>query len=396
MENWGLVTYRMTAILFDEKLSEAQFRNRIAYVVAHELAHQWFGNLVTMDWWDELWLNEGFATWAGWLATDHLHPEWDIWPQFVNGDMNNAFTLDSVRASHPIHVAVSDALDVNQIFDAISYRKGCSIIRMLASHLGIKTFLKGIAIYLKKNAYGNAKTEALWSALSEASGVDVNGLMAPWVKKIGFPVLRVDEPAPGQIAVRQSRFLTTGDIKPEEDETTWWLPLALTGKQGAEGIDPTSLTVKGPEIISVDADFYLINSGATGFYRVQYPIERLQILSKQLDKLSTEDKIFITGSVASLAFAGEGSTAALLTFVQGLSEETHFRVLGQALDSLNTIKSIFAEFDGIKPGLDRLTLALVQKALKQVGWDPVNGEDFQTSLLRQRLLMTAIACGHKE
>jgi len=164
MENWGLVTYRMTAILFDEKLSDSRFRNRIAYVVAHELAHQWFGNLVTMDWWDELWLNEGFATWAGWLATDHLHPEWEVWAQFVNEGMDQAFLLDSVRASHPIQVVVRDGLDVNQIFDKISYLKGCSIIRMLASNLGIKTFLKGIAIYLKKHQYGNAKTSALWDA----------------------------------------------------------------------------------------------------------------------------------------------------------------------------------------------------------------------------------------
>ncbi len=193
MENWGLVTYRMTAILFDEELSDAQFRVRIAYVVAHELAHQWFGNLVTMDWWDELWLNEGFATWAGWLAIDHLHPEWEVWAQFTNEGMMDAFGLDAVRASHPIQVPVRDVLEVNQIFDLISYLKGCSMIRMLASNVGIKSFLAGVSIYLKKHAYGNAKTVALWNAIGEATGLDISALMGPWIEKIGHPVLTVTE-----------------------------------------------------------------------------------------------------------------------------------------------------------------------------------------------------------
>ena len=131
----GLVTYRTTAVLYDEKTSDERYKNRVAYVVAHELAHQWFGNLVTMDWWSELWLNEGFATWVGWLAMDHIHPDWDVWPQFVAESMDGAFELDSLRTSHPIEVPVKDALEISQIFDAISYLKGSSAIRMLATHL---------------------------------------------------------------------------------------------------------------------------------------------------------------------------------------------------------------------------------------------------------------------
>jgi len=395
MENWGLVTYRMTAILFDEKLSEARFRNRVAYVVAHELAHQWFGNLVTMDWWDELWLNEGFATWAGWLATDYLHPEWEVWPQFVNEGMEQAFSLDSVRASHPIQVTVRDALDVNQIFDKISYLKGCSMIRMLAEHLGIKTFLKGISIYLKKHAYQNAKTEALWSALSEASGADVNALMGSWIEKIGFPVLSVAE-GEGQITVMQSRFLSTGDVKAEDDETIWWIPLALQGKTGVKGIETLSLTTKETTILDVDESFYRLNADATGFYRVNYPPERLQKLGTQLDRLTVEDKIFITGSAADLAFAGGSTTSALLSFIQGFNNETHFRVLNQALDSIGLVKSIFGDDEKIKKGLEAFTLRLIENALKKVGREPVAGEDFNTSLLRKRLLLTAVANGHEE
>ncbi|KAK1783249.1 peptidase family M1-domain-containing protein [Copromyces sp. CBS 386.78] len=396
MENWGLVTYRMTAILFDEKLSEARFRNRIAYVVAHELAHQWFGNLVTMDWWDELWLNEGFATWAGWLATDHLHPDWEVWPQFINEGMDQAFLLDSVRASHPIQVEVRDALDVNQIFDKISYLKGCSMIRMLASHLGIKTFLKGIALYLQRHAYGNAKTEALWNALSEASGVDVNTIMRPWIEELGFPVVSVTEGQDQTLSVKQARFLSTGDVKPEDDKTTWWIPLSLKGKVGSQDIEPLSFQTKETTIDGVSQDFYQLNANATGFYRVNYPESRLKTLGTQLAHLTTEDKIFITGSAADLAFSGNSTTAALLSFVQGLKNETHYRVLSQALDSVNTLKSIFGDDEEIKKGLEKFTLELVDKALKEVGWEPKQGENYNIPLLRKRLLLTAVANSHEE
>ena len=395
MENWGLVTYRMTAILFDEKLSEARFRNRIAYVVAHELAHQWFGNLVTMDWWDELWLNEGFATWAGWLATDHLHPDWEVWPQFINEGMDQAFLLDSVRASHPIQVTVRDGLDVNQIFDKISYLKGCSMIRMLASNLGIKTFLKGIAIYLKKHQYSNAKTQALWESLSEASGRDVAAMMAPWIEKIGFPVVTVTE-GKQEISLKQSRFLSTGDVKPEDDQTTWWVPLALKGKTGSQGVESLALTTKESTITGVNEDFYLLNSGATGFYRVNYPESRLKFLGTQLDYLTTEDKIFIIGSAADLAFSGYGTTGALLSFVKGMKNETHYRVLSQALDAVNTLKSVFGEDEQVKKGLEKFTLELIENALKQVGWEAKEGENYNIPLLRKRLLITAVANSHDE
>lgn len=293
MENWGLVTYRLTAILFDENKSDSAFRNRVAYVVAHELAHQWFGNLVTMDWWDELWLNEGFATWAGWLAIDHLHPEWQVWPQFINEGFETALKLDGLRSSHPIQVLVRDALDINQVFDAISYLKGCSVIRMLANHLGVNTFLKGVSIYLKKNAYANAKTAVLWESLSEASGIDVPALMKPWIEKIGFPVLTVTEES-GQIRIKQQRFLSTGDVKAEEDTTTWWVPLAF--ETGAKGAQSLALTTKEDTVRGVDDDFYVFNKNAPGFYRVSYPPQRLQKLGNQLNRLSTEDKIYTTGS----------------------------------------------------------------------------------------------------
>ncbi|KAF5602346.1 glutamyl aminopeptidase [Fusarium pseudocircinatum] len=393
MENWGLVTYRTTQVLYDEKTSDPRFKNAVAYVVAHELAHQWFGNLVTMDWWDELWLNEGFATWVGWHAVDHLHPDWQVWAQFVNEGMEAAFRLDGIRASHPIHVPVRDALDVNQIFDSISYLKGCSAIRMLANHLGVETFLKGVSNYLKAHAYGNAKTTALWNALGEASGKNVTELMNPWISKIGHPVLTVAE-EPGQISVKQSRFLSTGDVKPEDDTTTWWVPLGLEGKKDHAGIASLSLTTKEDTIRDVDEDFYKLNSGATGFYRVNYPPERLAKLSNQLDKLSTEDKISIIGSTADLAFAGNGTTPALLTFLEGFGKENHTLVWRQVLDSIGGVKSVFGEDESIKKALDKFTLKLIDQKVKEVGWEFPEGEDYLTGILRKEIIGVAVACGH--
>ncbi|KJZ73130.1 hypothetical protein HIM_07514 [Hirsutella minnesotensis 3608] len=396
MENWGLVTYRTTRVLFDEKTSDAQFRNAVAYVVAHELAHQWFGNLVTMDWWDELWLNEGFATWVGWYAVDHLHPDWQVWAQFVNEGMEAAFRLDGIRASHPIHVPVRDALDVNQIFDSISYLKGCSAIRMLANHLGVETFLKGVSNYLKAHAYGNAKTRALWDALSEASGKDVTKLMGPWISCVGHPVLTIAE-EPGQISIKQSRFLSTGDVKAEDDTTTWWVPLGLEGKKGQAGIaSDLSLTQKTDTIRDVDDEFYKLNSGATGFYRVNYPPARLAKLSTQLDRLSTEDKIAIIGSTADLAFSGNGTTAALLTFLEGFGKESHPLVWTQVLDSISSVESVFNEDAELKKGLDKFALKLIDQKVKEIGWEFAEDEGYLTGLLRKQIIGVAAASGHTE
>lgn len=225
------------------------------------------------------------------VATDHIHPDWHVWPQFVADGMQTAFTLDSLRSSHPIEVPVRDALDVDQVFDHISYFKGSSVIRMLATHLGQDTFLKGVSDYLKAHAYGNAKTNDLWSALSVASGQDVPALMDPWIQSIGFPVLTVSE-EPGQISIKQTRYLSTGDMKPQmDDKTTWWIPLGLEGKSGTTKVTSIAFTKKQDVIRDVDDSFYKLNKDNAGFYRVNLPPARLSKLGHQIGRLSISDKI---------------------------------------------------------------------------------------------------------
>ncbi|KAF2203294.1 hypothetical protein GQ43DRAFT_479165 [Delitschia confertaspora ATCC 74209] len=396
MENWGLITYRTTAVLFDEKTSAQSYRNRVAYVVAHELAHQWFGNLVTMDWWDELWLNEGFATWVGWFAIDHLYPEWNVWGQFVTESVQTAFQFDSLRTSHPIQVPVRDALEVDQIFDSISYLKGSSVIRMLSAHLGEKVFLQGVADYLKAHQYKNATTNDLWSALSKTSGKDVNSFMDLWIRKIGFPVVTVAE-EPGQIALRQQRFLMSGDAKPEEDETTWWIPLGLqTGASATEVSthEVTALTKKEDTIRNVN-DFYKLNKDLTGFYRTNYPAERLAKLGEAKNHLSVQDRIGLVGDAYANAVAGYGKTTGLLALVERFQDEKEYLVWSQVLTNLSNIRNVFADIPDISKALTKFSLNLITPAVEKIGWDFKEGEGFLDVQLRVALIMSAGLVGHK-
>ncbi|KAG8140073.1 hypothetical protein E2320_002801 [Naja naja] len=192
MENWGLVTYRETALLIDPKNSCSSSRQWVALVVGHELAHQWFGNLVTMEWWTHLWLNEGFASWIEYLCVDHCFPEYDIWTQFVSADYTRAQELDALDNSHPIEVNVGHPSEVDEIFDAISYSKGASVIRMLHDYIGDEDFRKGMHLYLTKFQHKNASTEDLWGSLEDASGKPIAAVMNTWTKQMGFPLVYIE------------------------------------------------------------------------------------------------------------------------------------------------------------------------------------------------------------
>ena len=399
MEGWGLATFATTMLLFDEKKSDQRFRSRIVNTVGHELAHQWFGNLVTIEWWNELWLNEGFATWVGVYVTDRLHPEWDMWGQFVAESMSEALNMDSIRKSHPIEVPVRSATDVAQIFDAISYLKGSAVVRMLGAHLSDRAFLEGVANYLKKHAYGNATTDDLWRALSESSGQDVKTLMSPWITCTGLPVVTVTEQESGQLTLRQSRFLLSGDIKPEEDQTIWTIPLAL--EIDNQKVSNTSIMTTEETTIDIDnahTSFYKLNKNNIGFYRTNYPPSRLSKLAspQSMSRLSTEDKISLVSDTAALAAAGYNSTTALLSLLEGFTNEGNYYVWGAVIKALNNIRSVFADSVRISAALTAFTLRLITPAAERLGWTSSNPEkgDLLSSQLRAFLLEAAGLAGH--
>ena len=191
MENWGAITYREVALLVDPAHSSAATKQRVAIIIAHEIAHMWFGNLVTMAWWNDLWLNEGFASWIEYKAVDHLFPEWDMWTQFIFSDTGPAMSLDGLKNTHPIEAVVKTPNEINELFDAISYSKGAAIIRMLEQFLGEETFRRGLVHYLSTHQYGNARTEDLWASLAQVSGKPVKEIMDTWTKQPGYPVVEV-------------------------------------------------------------------------------------------------------------------------------------------------------------------------------------------------------------
>jgi aminopeptidase N len=264
---------------------------------------------------------------------------------------------------------------------------------MLVNHLSLEPFLKGVSNYLKKHAYGNARTADLWAALSEASGIDVASFMDPWIRKIGFPVVTVGE-EPGQISVRQSRFLTTGDVKKEEDETTWWIPLGL--KSGSQAQSTASaLTAKEDTIRGIDDRFYKLNADQSGFYRTNYPPERLTKLAQSQSLLSIEDKIGLMGDASALAIAGDGTTAGLLAFIEGFQKEESYIVWTQISSSIYKVRSTFSSNKTLLAALKKYTLKLVSPAAESIGWTFAPNEDYLTGQLRKLLLAMAAGAGHE-
>lgn len=404
MENWGLVTYRTAYLLFDEKDSSLKTKQNVAYVVGHELAHQWFGNLVTMEWWSDLWLNEGFATWVGWLAADHLFPEWDIWTEFILDDCQAGLSLDGLRSSHPIEVPVKNPSDITQIFDSISYSKGASIIRMLVKFLGEEIFQTGMRNYLTKHKYGNAKTADLWASLSEASGQPVAEIMTAWTQIIGYPVLSVDTKLTGKsldVSVTQNRFLNGGNVKEEEDSTIWSIPLRLV----SSGPSTQKHSVLARELLNVrtstielpaDTEYFKFNYEQSGFYRVQYPSEWLEKLAKAIeqDAFSASDRIGVVSDVFALSVAGKISLSEVLNVLSYFKNEEDYIVWGEITSRLSDVLSVWWEQEESTQGkLKSFVRNLYARQVKALGFDPKPEEGDKISLLRPLIIGMAGKCG---
>ncbi|MBT8242202.1 MAG: M1 family peptidase, partial [Nitrosopumilus sp.] len=193
MENWGAITFRETILLYDPKTSSTRTKQFIAEVISHEIAHQWFGNLVTMKWWNDLWLNESFATFMATKFVDKFYPEWDLWNQFVEDAMNVAMGLDSLKTTHPIDVVVNSPAEIREIFDAISYDKGGCVLRMLENYVGEPNFQKGLKKYLSDFKYQNAQGQDLWNAIGKASKMPVSSMVNTWLKQPGFPLVEINQ-----------------------------------------------------------------------------------------------------------------------------------------------------------------------------------------------------------
>ncbi|KAJ5895099.1 hypothetical protein N7495_006790 [Penicillium taxi] len=377
MENWGLITYRIVDVLLDEKTSGASRKERIAETVQHELAHQWFGNLVTMDFWDGLWLNEGFATWMSWYSCNVFYPEWKVWQTYVIDNLQSALSLDSLRSSHPIEVPVKRADEINQIFDAISYSKGSSVLRMISKYLGEDVFLQGVRNYIKKHAYGNTETGDLWSALADASGKPVQSVMDIWTKNIGFPVVSVTEnAASSSISLKQNRFLRTGDVRPEEDQVLYPCTLALRTKNGVD--ENTMLTDREHEFKVPDLDFFKLNADHSGIYRTNYTPERLTKLGKAARDglLTVEDRAGMIADSGALAASGYQKTSGLLSLLQSFDTESEFVVWNEILARIGTLRGAWIFEDSkTQASLKAFQRSLVSAKAHELGWEFSDKDD---------------------
>jgi aminopeptidase 2 len=368
MENWGLITYRVVDVLIDEKSSGAAVKQRVAETVQHELAHQWFGNLVTMDFWDGLWLNEGFATWMSWYSCNVFYPDWKVWEGYVTDNLAGALSLDSLRSSHPIEVPIKRADEINQIFDAISYSKGSSVIRMISKYVGEETFMEGIRRYLKKHAFGNTETGDLWAALSDASGKDVGKVMDIWTKKVGFPVVTVTE-GEDSIHLKQNRFLRTADVKPEEDTTLYPVFLGLRTKEGVD----EDLTLFGREgdFKLKDLDFFKLNADHSSLYRTSYTPERLRKLGIAAKEglLTVEDRAGMIADAGSLSASGYQKTSGILSLLDSFKSEPDFVVWQVITGRIGALRGAWMfEDQPTRDALKHFQLALVKDKAHELGW----------------------------
>ena len=393
MENWGCVTYRETALLVDPENSSAGTRQRVAEVVAHEMAHMWFGDLVTMEWWDDLWLNESFASWMGTKAVDWLFPDWEMWTQFVNMDTNRALSLDGLKNSHPIEQEVKNPAEVSQLFDAISYSKGGSVLRMLEHFLGPEVFRGGLYRYLKGHEYGNARTQDLWAALEEESGLPVTGIMDSWVKQMGYPVLEVEADRGAdnvQISLSQERFVydrLLGDEEPNPE--VWRVPVTVS----APGAVAVSTVMESKEaLLTLPAarpaeDWYKVNADQTGFYRVNYTGEDWQRLAPAVGarELPATDRLGIQNDAYALSRAGLLPITQFLELAGSYSGETDASVWSDLASNLRDIEQLIAG-EPVHPAYQGFGRGLFGPAARRAGWTPRPEDGHLDSLLRSTVL----------
>jgi len=402
MENWGCITFRETALLLDPQNSASSAKSRVAEVVAHELAHQWFGNLVTMEWWTHLWLNEGFATWAADLAVDRLFPSWQVWMQFVCSTFSAALRLDALESSHPIEVEVNRASEVNEIFDAISYYKGASAIRMLVDFMGLENFQSGLRGYFAKHPYGNTSTDDLWKALKAKSSEPIEQMMKGWTQQTGFPMLELSLSESGALQVSQSRFAACRDNSHDSNE--WIVPISYVTSQDPSNVKKFLLREKRATLLSSQdlsaLDWIKVNAGQSGLYRVLYTRELYSKLGSAISQniLHGTDRLGVLMDVMALSRAGYLETTKALEVLSFFHQETEYTCLADVVSSLEELREIFTPpgNDIMSGHFDRFSQDLLNTAGLKLGWVPVNDEQHVISLARTLVLTALGNSSHQE
>jgi aminopeptidase N len=385
MENWGAITYNDQALLVGPSATLEQ-KQRVYSIQAHEMAHQWNGDLVTMGWWDDIWLNESFASWMAAKETALRHPEWQWWER-QDGSKESAMSADARVNSHAIEQHVTSEMEAGASFDsAITYSKGQAFLRMLEAYLGESTFRSGIRSYVKARAYSNATSGDLWQALSRASGRDVAKLASSWTTQPGFPLVSVrtscDAAGNRTAALAQRRFLLAGT---DAGTTRWTVPMDLrSGVHGA--VRRVLFTTDGQKVAAGRCGEPLsANAGTVGFYRVAYDSATLRANAKSFAALPDGDKIALLDDQWALAESGQAPLGSYLGLASAMGTDLDERAWEQVLAALRTVE----RDERGNAGHDAFTAfarSVVRPAFAVVGWDAKPGESVGTQSVRRRLI----------
>ena len=390
MENWGGITYYESKLLFDPKSSSAETKQDIYEVLAHEMAHQWFGDLVTMAWWDNLWLNEGFASWMGSKCTAHFNPQWEVWlrrefprdpTRRVGIAKEAAMESDARSTTHPIQQPVATEAEANGAFDDITYKKGQSFLRMLESFLGEDVFREGIRRYMAAHMYSNTTTADLWNALSETSGKAVAEITAGWTEQPGFPVVKVKREQDGSISLTQERFTVNFKNAPPLE---WKIPLthAVVG-----GVPETLLmTGKSDSVHDVPQSRALkLNLNGAGNYRVEYDQPSWELLVGAFKNLGVEDRVNLLSDTWALVQANRAPISLYFELVEKLPASTELAEREQiihVLDFVNRLLSGSSEQQKFQ-GYAR---SLLRPGFDAIGWETKPNEQAAVENLRASLI----------
>ncbi|VDO00512.1 unnamed protein product [Rodentolepis nana] len=405
MENWGLLTYRETALLIDEEQSSLSSKRHVALTVAHECAHMWFGNLVTMKWWTHLWLNEGFATWISYLAVDHCFPDYDIWTVFLTVEFYSAMAVDELKTSHPIEIEVCSPAEVDEIFDAVSYEKGASIIRMINDYMTPEKFRKGLQLYIERHKFGNTETNDLWKALSEEMREDMQAIMSTWTRQMGYPLLTVrkvnEDDNKVTYAIDQQHFLADGSHDGINDESEWCVPVTICDASDSSKILKRFLLPREARKVPFEIELpvgtkFRLNPGATAFYRVRYEESLIGPVLEALEqkKLDNKDRLSVLADEFALARAGFKKMTLAMTMASTFHAENDYAVWCELRSQLVSLRSLLEEqspsvmkdsaFEGadLKVAMNAFITHLAQTPYKNLGWEARDNEPNNDTLLR--------------
>ena len=367
MENWGAIVYSDTAMLFDPANGSQANRERVFDVVAHEIAHQWFGDLVTMAWWDNLWLNEGFASWMATKAADHFNPSWKKWLRAANS-AEAAMRLDARATTHPIEQPSISESEVNDAFDEITYQKGQSILRMIESWLGVEKFRAGMRLYFSRHANGSTTTADLWQALEDSSGEKVRAMAAGWTEQPGFPLVHVRSTGDGEIELTQERFTVH---QKNAAPLSWRIPVVIAPL--GDGAPRTVLL--GAEPLRVHAALpVLVNAGRAGYFRVEYTGDAWTRLRERIADLPEEDRLGVLQDEWALVQADRAPLDRWLALASALRDDPSPTVGGEIAGVLGFLDHIFRG-TAERSAFQNRARTLLAPRLARMGWDAAQTEE---------------------